>query len=256
MTIDNFNDDFYSSEIKTAGKVNFNTSAKNDYSTNEAFKTLRSNLLFCGSDIKTILITSTHENEGKSTIATELSKSLAEISKKTLLIDADMRKSVILRRNLKTQNIMGLSELLSGQATVGQVLYNTQEPNFDVIFSGHFPPNPVELISSDTFRKILDDFKKIYDYIIIDSPPLGPVIDAAVIAVNCDGAMLVISPGRVRYQEGADIKEQLTKSGCKILGAILNETDPKHKDRTRYYKDKTYYSHDYGTKSGKFNFNK
>ena len=96
----------------SAGKVNFNTSVSMDFPTNEAYKTLRTNILFCGSSIKTILITSSHENEGKSTISTELSKSFAEIGKKTLLIDADMRKSVILKRNLKSQNILGLSELL------------------------------------------------------------------------------------------------------------------------------------------------
>ncbi len=251
MTSENFtNASFFSSELTTAGKVNFNTSAKNDYPTNEAFKTLRSNLLFCGTDVKTVLITSSHQNEGKSTISTELSKSLAEIKKKTLLIDADMRKSVILRRNLKTQNILGLSELLSGQATISQVLYNTQDPYFDVIFSGRFPPNPVELLSSTAFKTIINQFKDVYDYIIIDSPPLGPVIDAAVISVNCDSAILVISHGKVKFQDALAVKEQLNKSGCRILGAILNETDPKHKDVSRYYKDRKYYYTSDSSKKG------
>jgi len=247
MTTENFNEDIFSSEMKTAGKVNFNTTAKNDYPTNEAFKTLRTNLLFCGTGIKTVLVTSSQENEGKSTISTELSKSLAEVNKKTLLIDADMRKSVILRHNLKSQNIMGLSELLSGQATINQVIYNTQDPYFDVIFSGHFPPNPVELLSSETFGKMLEEFKKIYDYVIIDSPPLGLVIDAAMISANCDGAVLVISPDRVKIQEALKVKEQILKSGCKILGAILNETDPKHRDRTRQYKKNYYYASESNT---------
>lgn len=234
----------YSSKTKYAGKVNFNTAVKNDYPTNEAFKTLRSNLLFCGLEIKTVLITSSHENEGKSTVATELSKSLAEIDKKTLLIDADMRKSVILNRNLKTQNILGLSELLSGQATVEQVLYSTQIPKFDVIFSGHFPPNPVELLSSDRLRNLIEAFENEYDYIIIDTPPLSPVIDAAVISANCDGAILVISPGRVRQYEAIVVKEQLAKSGCRILGAVLNSTSSKNVDRSTYYMKSTYYYSD------------
>ncbi len=257
MTSDNFtNDSLFQNELPTAGKVNFNTSAKNDYSTNEAFKTLRSNLLFCGRDVKTVLITSTHENEGKSTISTELSKSLAEINKKTLLIDADMRKSVILRRNLKTQNILGLSELLSGQATIGQVLYNTQDPYFDVIFSGRFPPNPVELLSSPAFGEVIRKFQSVYDYIIIDSPPLGPVIDAAVISVNCDSSILVIAPGKVNFQETLAVKEQLKKSGCRILGAILNETDPKHKDQSHYYKSSAYYTSDNSKKGFRAKFKK
>jgi capsular exopolysaccharide synthesis family protein len=240
MSIINFDD------FKTAGKVNFNASATTDYSTNEAFKTLRSNLLFCGKDKKVILVTSALENEGKSTVATELSKSLSEINKKTLLIDADMRKSVILRRNLKTQGILGLSELLSGQATVSQVLYNTQMPDFDVIFSGHFPPNPVELLSNDVFKKILEDFKDVYDYIIIDSPPLSPVIDAAVISVNCDGAILVISSGKVKQQEALQVKEQLSKSGCEIIGVVLNQTEQRGSINARYHKQP--YGNPYNTK--------
>lgn len=237
MSIENFeNIPLSTSEFSTAGRVNFNACASNDYPTNEAFKTLRSNILFCGTDKKVILITSTIENEGKSTIATELSKSLSEINKKTLLIDADMRKSVILRRNLKTQGILGLSELLSGQATISQVLYNTQMPNFDVIFSGHFPPNPVELLSGDTFKEVLDKFKSVYDYIIIDSPPLGPVIDAAVISVNCDGAIMVIASNKAKSQDIVSVKEQLLKSGCDIIGVVLNESDSRHSINSRYHK--------------------
>ncbi len=223
-------------ELKTVGRVNFNASATTDYSTNEAFKTLRSNLLFCGKNKKVILVTSSVENEGKSTVATELSKSLSEINKKTLLIDADMRKSVILRRNLKTQGILGLSELLSGQADISQVLYNTQMPDFDVIFSGHFPPNPVELLNSEIFKEILEKFRKIYDYIIIDSPPLGPVIDAAVISVNCDGAILVLASGKVKQNDAIKVKEQLSKSGCEIIGVVLNQTDARHSINSKYHK--------------------
>ena len=241
MSENNLNFDEYYSEIKTAGKVNFNTSAKNDYATNEAFKTLRSNLLFTGSDIKTILITSTLENEGKSTISTELAKSLAEIKKKTLLIDADMRRSTILPRNLKSQGVLGLAELLSGQADVEQVLYNTQMPNFDVIFSSAFPPNPVELLNSEEFKSLIENFKKSYDYIIIDTPPLGLVIDAAVISTVCDGAIIVVTPNKAKQVEAIGVKEQLIKSGCRILGAVINETDSKHKDKTRYYKTRSYY---------------
>lgn len=227
--------------IPTAGRVNFNTSASNDYLTNEAFKTLRSNVLFCGTDIKIILITSTNEGEGKSTVSAAFAKSFADISKRTLLIDADMRKSAILRRNIKSQNVLGLSELLSGQAEISQIIYNTQDPNFDVIFSGRFPPNPVELLSSPKFKEYIEIFSKLYDYIIIDSPPLGPVIDAAVISAFCDGAILIVSPGKTLYQQALSAKEQILKSGCRILGAVINETDPKHSDRSRSGKKNYYY---------------
>lgn len=232
----------------SAGRVNFNTSSSDDYLTNENFKTLRTNILFCGADIKVIVLTSSRESEGKSTISAELAKSLAETGKKTLLIDADMRKSVLLRRNLVSQNFYGLSELLSGQAGIDKVLYNTQNPYFDAIFSGHFPPNPVELLGGSRFKKLLESAKSVYDYVIIDSPPLGTVIDAAVIAAHCDGAAIVVTPGKIRIKEVSEVKDQLVKSGCKILGAILNDIDAK---RTQYYK-KYYRKYEY-TPSGKRN---
>ena len=249
--MENINSNLQNSKIAPisyAGRVNFNTTVDKDFPTNEAYKALRTNILFCGSGIKTILITSSHENEGKSTVSTELSKSLSEIGKKTILIDADMRKSVILKKTLKSQNILGLSELLSGQATIEQVLYNTQDPCFDVIFSGRFPPNPVELLSSDNFKKVIDICNKNYDYVIIDTPPLGPVIDAAVISTLCDGSILVISSGKTQYHEIMSAKDQLEKSNCKILGAVLNETSPHGKYTNKYYKKGYYY---YGNRKKK-----
>ena len=226
--------------IASAGRVNFNPAAlKSNFATLEAFKTLRTNLLFCSADIKTIIVTSTFENEGKSTISAELARGLAEIGKKTLFIDADMRKSVVLKNSLKAQNIKGLSELLSNQATIEEVLYNTQLPCFDVIFCGHFPPNPVELLSSNRLSAVLDQFKSIYDYIIIDTPPLDPIIDAAIIASHCDGAIFVVGLGKAKIKETTAAKEQLIKSGCKILGAVVNEPDSKQ----RAYSSKKYSSY-------------
>jgi capsular exopolysaccharide synthesis family protein len=103
-------------------------------------------------------------------------------------------------------------------------------PDFDIIFSGHFPPNPVELLSSPKFVEFLEKMKQRYNYIIIDTPPLAPVIDAAVISAHCDGAVLVVSPGKSKIKEAIAVKEQLLKSGCRILGAVVNQTIHKHGD--------------------------
>ena len=230
----------------SAGRVNFNTTSAGDYLTNENYKTLRTNIFFCGMDIKVILLTSCHENEGKSTVSAELARNLAEADKKTLFIDADMRKSLLQPRNLKQHNHMGLSEFLSGQAEIKDIIYNTQDPDFDVIFSGRFPPNPVELLGGKRFSEFIRNMRDTYDYIIIDSPPLGSVIDAAVIAPVCDGSIMVIAPGKVSSSEALDVKNQLDKSGCKILGAILNDVYGKH---SKYYKK--YYKGDYGIPSKK-----
>lgn len=225
-SLDSFEKSFQrSNNIRAFKKVSFNVSSSNDYITNEAYKALRTNILFSGSNIKTIVITSCNENDGKSTVSTELAKSLAEGGKKTLLIDADMRKSVMLRKSIRADEIEGLSEVLSGLAKPKEVIYNTQNPNFDVIFTGHFPPNPVELLGNGILGDMLQDFKNKYDYVIIDSPPLGMVIDAAVIAQFCDSAILVIPERKIQRSRAISIKEQLTKSGCKILGVVLNVTD-------------------------------
>lgn len=231
------------SEIKTAGKVNFNTQSADDYLTNENFKILRTNIFFCGSDVKSIVITSSNENEGKSTTSTELARCLAEAGKKTLLIDADMRKSVFLRKNVASRNFFGLSEYLSGQVEVNKILYNTQNPYFDVIFCGHFPPNPVELLGSERFGNLLSSMRNTYDYIIIDSPPLGTVVDAAVIAAVCDGSLIVITPGKVSIKDASKVKEQLIKSGCRILGVILNDVNAKNiRNYKKYYRRYEYSS--------------
>lgn len=213
-------------------RVSFNTSSAKDYVTNEAYKALRTNLMFSGAGVKTIMITSSNENEGKSTVSTELARSLAEAGKKTLFIDADMRKSVILKNN---DNVKGLSELLLDMCSADDVIYSTQDENFDVLFTGHFPPNPVEILGGDKFKALLDELKKTYDYIIIDTPPIGIVIDAAVIASCCDGAVLVLAYRKTDRKSAKEAKEQIEKSGCKVLGAVINETEKKNSTYMKKY---------------------
>lgn len=221
-----------------------------NYTMSEAYKTLRTNIQFCGSDMKTIVMTSCEPQEGKSTTVIELSKSLAEVGKKVLIIDADMRKSVMAKKYTKQTGIVGLSQFLSGQANLPDVLMMTQYPNLSIIFAGQFPPNPAELLGRGKFESFLKDAKQIYDYIIVDTPPLGMVIDAAVAASYCDGAVMVIDTDRISYHLAQSVKEQLEKSGCRILGVVVNQVEKK---RNRYYKRYygRYYSYGYryGSKS-------
>lgn len=233
MNLENINSSIEKSS--NVSKVNFNTKTFSDFSSNEAFKTLRTNLLFCGTDNKVILISSANPNEGKSTISAELSKSLAEINKKVLLIDADLRKSVMITNKTVRNSVIGLSEYLSDQASLQEVMYQTQMENFNVIFSGAFPPNPVELLSTDKFKDLINDLKKKYDYIIIDTPPINYVIDAAIIATVCNSAILVLSKDKTKTSDAIKAKEQLEKSKCKVLGAILNQTSPKGDLYHKYY---------------------
>lgn len=210
-----------------------------DYFTQEAYKVLRTNLQFCGQDIKVIAITSCNENEGKTTIALHIGKSFAELGKKVLVIDADMRKSVMAGRNTTAKNTVGLSEFLTGLAELDNSLYQTQYETLHIMFAGKYPPNAVELLSGKYFSALLEKAREAYDYVIVDTPPLGRVIDAAVIATRCDGVVLAIGNGNVRYRRAQEVVDQLRKSNCKILGVVRNKT---RKKGGGYYYQKGKYS--------------
>lgn len=212
-----------------------------DYKIEESYKKLRTNLQFCGSDIKVVNITSCIQGEGKTTVALLLAKSLAESGKKVLLIDADMRKSSLekmLKVHAHVHHIEGLSHLLSGQAKLDDVLYQSSNvPGLYIIFSGIYPPNPSELLENSEFNALLENSRKAFDYIIIDTPPLGAVIDSAIVAPRCDGAILVIEYDVISREFASDVMDQLERTGCQILGVVLNKVDNQygHEYEDRYY---------------------
>lgn len=208
-------------------KIELTSLKKSDYFTREAFNTLRTNILFSGKEIKTIVFTSSQAHEGKTTVAFETSRSFAESGKKVLLIDADLRESVMASRMTRERGIVGLSQLLSGQVSMEQVIYGTQVEGLDIVFAGPYPPNPTELVGSAAFKELIHNVRDSYDYVIVDAPPLGLVIDAAVMATVCDGAILVINSGNVKYRVVQGVKDQLEKSGTRILGVVLNQIDRK-----------------------------
>lgn len=198
---------------------------KLDYYGAEAIKSLRTNLQFCGSDKKAIVFTSCTQNEGKTRTILNLGIALSEIGKKVLLLDADLRKSVLLGRCHTTTPVKGLTHFLSKQEVLKDVICTTNVPNFDIIFAGPVPPNPAELLSQKYFGMMLETLRNYYDYILIDSPPLGNVIDSAVIASHCDGSIFIIESGWNSYRFAQDTKAQLEKTGCPILGVVLNKVD-------------------------------
>ena len=199
--------------------------AKKDYFITEAYRTLRTNMQFCGKDVRVIALTSCLPNEGKSTIALELAKSLAEIGKKVLMIDADLRKSEMVKKYTKEKGVVGLSQFLSQQVTEEDVLYRTQYEGLDIIFAGQYPPNPVELLGSLTFKEYLQECQERYDYVLIDTPPLGMVIDSAVVASACDSAIMVVNAGKIHRAQAIEVRDQLLRSGVRILGVVLNHAD-------------------------------
>lgn len=214
--------------------VNLTSKTPDRYEIREAFRTLRTNILFSGSDIKIIAITSSTQNEGKSFVSLELAKSLAEAGKKVLFMDADLRKSVFAEKHVEEKDLIGLSHQLSGQAEADEVVYATQYENFNVVFSGPYPPNPVELLGSKRFAEMLEYYRSVFDYIIIDTPPLGLVIDAAVIAAQCDGVVINVAANHVSFRMVQGIKAQLERSGCHIIGTVLNMSDVAHNGYRSY----------------------
>ena len=219
-------------------KLNLTYRRKPDYFYSEAIKTLRTNIQLSGQSIKTILVTSCYPNEGKSDVALSLAQELGSIGKKVLLLDADIRKTAYVGRLEVQEEVKGLSQLLSGQAGLQDIIYNTNFQNMDIIFGGPSAPNPSGLLSENIFKILLKELKDYYNYILIDTPPIGTVIDAAVIGRCCDGAVFLIQPGNVRYRDAQKAFAQLEKSGCRILGAVLNKIDT---SGDKYYS--SYYKH-------------
>ena len=198
---------------------------KEDFRVREAYKTLRTNIQFCGFDVKVIAITSCQPDEGKSSVSMNLAMSLAEAGKKVILIDADLRKSVMIGRYKINKSIKGLSHYLSGQNSLEEVVCGTNVDNLKIIFSGPVPPNPAELLGSRAFGELLGQLRSVSDYVIIDTPPLGSVIDSAVISQHCDGVALVVAANSDSYKFAQSVKDQLEKAGSRILGVILNKVD-------------------------------
>lgn len=227
-------------------KISFRRQEQLDFRSNEAFKTLRTNILFSGRDIKVLLLTSATPNEGKTSVSFHLAHSFAAADKKVLFMDADIRKSVIAGRYKVDGNAFGLTHFLSGQKNMEEVIDQTDIKNLDIILAGPVSPNPTELLGGILFERLVEAQRENYDYIIIDAPPLGSVIDAAIIAKYVDGAIIVVESGAISYKMLQRVKGQIEKSNCRLLGVVLNKIDMQ---KNSYYGN--YYGKYYGSYYGK-----
>lgn len=220
-----------------------------DFRSKEAFKTFRTNVEFSGNDIKVIGITSCTPGEGKSSCSFELAKSYAENGRRVLLVDADLRKSVMKQRHKKGRVRIGLSNYLVGKSKLQESICHTDVDNLFMQFAGPVPPNPSELLGSEQFANMINMYRKEFDMVIIDTPPLGSVIDTAVVSKCCDGIVIVIESGAISYRFVKKIKEQLEVTECKILGCVLNKVDLNGKG---YYGN--YYGKYYGNYYGNYGY--
>jgi len=211
--------------------------------TAECLRAVRTNLLFMSPEkpLRTILVTSTGPQEGKTTTAISLAITMGGFGNRVLLIDADMRRPRV-HRAFGLPNTVGLSSLILGEIGAGQAIQPSGVPNLDVLQCGPIPPNPAELLHTAAFRRILEEVATRYDRVILDSPPVGVVADAVVVSTLVDGALVVLRAGTTSRDLAAQGVKQLRDVNARVFGAVLNGLDL---DDQKYGKYTYYYRHGY-----------
>ena len=206
------------------------------FAAQEAYKSLRASVRFAlrGSGCKRISMTSAMANEGKSITILNLSISLAMDGQKVLLIDADMRRPSQARM-LVEKAAPGLSNVLAGMVTPEEAIRKEQYPNLDMLFSGDVPPNPSELLGSDKMKELIQEMSKRYDYILVDTPPINLVSDAAIVTNLLDGVLLLVRQGRSRKDELKKAISNLELTGIKPMGIVLNGVELREGKEYNYY---------------------
>lgn len=215
----------------------------------EAHKRLRTNIMFSfadDSECHIIGVTSAMAHEGKSTTSINLAYDLMKAGKKTLLIDADMRLSRV-AHFLEVNRAPGLSNMLVGKHNIqNPVQYSNVHDGMEVITCGDIPPNPTELLSSKRFEQMLDALKKVYEYIIIDLPPVAEVSDALIASKAADGMIVVVRQDFVDKRLLDDTVHQLNLSGARIIGLVLTCAQYKTKYGKYKYKKSSGKKYGYG----------
>lgn len=212
---------------------------KTPFAVREAYNSLRTNLVysFSGKRCKTILVTSTMEHEGKTSTSINLAKSLAESGYKVLLIDGDLRRATV-SRSLRIKNNPGLSDYLAGQSAPKDMIQELDE-HFSVIAAGTTPPNPNSLLSSEEMKKLAETLKKMFDYIIIDAPPVGPVSDPVILARLCIGYIIVVRNNVPTRDDIRTCMNEMRVSDVPMLGFVFT-CDNKASNYSSYKKYGSY----------------
>lgn len=208
---------------------------KSSFFVREAYKDLRTNILFSLPDTKCkiIAVASSVMSEGKSTTCINTAITFAEMGKKVLVIDTDMRRPR-LHRLLKSTATPGLSNLLLNLATYDESVFATNFQNLDVIFAGDISPNPTELLSSVKMKEIIDEMSKHYEYIFVDTPAIAPVADTAIISNLVSGLVIITRQGVTEKKVLESCVERMIFANAKILGYVINGVDLNTNSATKY----------------------
>jgi polysaccharide biosynthesis transport protein len=224
--------------------INQNT----NFSVVEAYKTLRTNLMFAAQNpgCKRIIITSTTPCEGKSTNCCNLGITLAQTNSNVLIIDCDLRKPTI-HKFFKVKGIPGLSEVLAGMNDAKEVVQNTGYAKLKLICGGTIPPNPAELLGSTVMEELLYSLSLQFDYILLDTPPINMVTDALALTTMTDGVVMVVRQGQTTHPELGRALSSLKFANAKVLGTILNGVTRKgHYGYSKQGYRKYQYEYQYG----------
>lgn len=230
---------------RTSRIITFITDKNAPFNYREAYKSLRTNIKFISNTehAKSFIITSALQMECKSNVSTNLAITLAEEGKKVILVDCDFRKPTI-HRFLKTESSRkGITDVLIGECQITEAIIKDETRKIDVLTVGTIPPNPTELLSTKKMQNLLDALKKVYDYVIIDTPPVSVVTDAAIIGGMVDGALLVVRSDYAPVDMVKLAKKRLEDVNVKIFGVVLSRFDAKTTGRKSgyYYSYNDYY---------------
>jgi capsular exopolysaccharide synthesis family protein len=192
----------------------------------EAFRSLRTAVLFSTPDQspRVILLTSAGQGEGKTMTSLNLATTLAAAGSQVLLVDADLRRPSV-HRAFGLPNDDGLSKYLAGLSTLEGVTHASEVPNLAVVPAGPTPPNPAELVGSTRMSELLIRLRDEYDYVIVDSPPTLPVTDAVLLSREVDGVLLVVKGHDTPREVVRRARDQLGQAGAHLLGALINNVN-------------------------------
>ena len=193
-----------------------------DFHGKEAYKTLRTNILFSGEDVKVISVTSCLPNEGKSSVAINLGISLAEAGKSVLLIDADMRKPACHLILGVSNKLPGLADMLHGHATLNESIHMLESSGLRVMTTKRSQSTATNLLNSSAMENVLKATEKKYDIVVVDTPPMSMAPDAECISEFADASLLVVRQNQALVSDLEDAVAVLEKSQSHLLGCVLN----------------------------------
>ena len=205
--------------------------------TAESYRSLRTNIQYSSIDkqVKTLVVTSSNAGEGKSTVAGNLAYTFFQSGKRVLIIDCDLRKPS-LHRKFNVSNEVGLTDVLVGTSELNKVMKKIDD-NLYLLTTGTLPPNPAEIIGSNTMESFLEECKINFDYIILDTPPILPVTDSKLLAIKADATVLVVRSEISKSKHVSQAFKELEKVNANVIGTILNDVEV-HSERL-YYNNST-----------------